>query len=187
MRKISKITAAALLTVTVAGTFTACGEQSAPIAFNSEAAKSEVSKSEVSKSEVSLPTINDIASQMDKQVLSSKKLSAESTCMSIQTLVKSYLATVINKKGGLYSSEDMTVDMDSGEGELTLREYLHSQIPEIKNEGNYATVTIKDGNVDAVTYQENDISITWTASAGWEKAKTPDSPSEGNGVMIILL
>ncbi|MDE7361640.1 MAG: type II secretion system GspH family protein [Oscillospiraceae bacterium] len=102
---------------------------------------------------------------------SSRKRSAESTCQSIQNLAKTYVSQYSAKTGADYAGGDSdTVDMDDGNGKQTMKKYIESQIPELASSSGdtkrAATIYIKDGKVDGVTYQEGSYKSVWTAKSG---------------------
>ena len=96
---------------------------------------------------------------------SARRRSVESTCHSIQNLAKTYTAQYTAKTGGLYDPDvtpPQSVDMDDGEGKVTLSEYIDHQITEIQQSTNKgATIIVIDGNVDQVVYTEGAFSAAW--------------------------
>ena len=116
---------------------------------------------------------------------SSRKRSAESTCQSIQNLAKTFASTVMSKKGEICDSTS-TVDMDE-EGVTTpgtMADYIARQIPELSSTNtksvHYAQITLTNGNVTQVVYQEGAFVASWTDAAGLQDTvKTTDTLPTG--------
>ncbi len=96
---------------------------------------------------------------------SSRKRSAESTCQSIQNLAKTFASTVMSKTGKLCTPV-VKVDMDDGNPEQTMAEYIKKQIPELGGDKK-ALVKINDkGEVSVVEYQEGAFIAHWDMNNG---------------------
>lgn len=116
---------------------------------------------------------------------SSRKRSAESTCQSIQNLAKTFASTVMSKKGELCTATS-TVDMDeegvTGAAIGNMEAYIKRQIPELSSSSSvhYADITLTNGNVTQIVYQEGAFVSSWTASGGLaDTVKTTDTLPTG--------
>lgn len=106
-----------------------------------------------------------------------RKKSAMSTCQSIQGLAKSFAAQYLADTGSTFTgSADEKVDMETGDGEMSLDEYVKKQIPEL-NDGTSSnttrsyTVTVDAGEITKVEYTEGSFTATWDSSSGMSVAK----------------
>ncbi len=120
---------------------------------------------------------------------SSRKRSAESTCQSIQNLAKTYVSQYAAKIGADYTpasgetggtgttagspgaAASGKVDMDDGNGYVTLSEYIANQIGELKTSCSSSTkheakIMVENGKVTGVSYQEGAYKSVWTSASG---------------------
>lgn len=96
---------------------------------------------------------------------SSRKRSAESTCQSMQNLAKTFASTVMSKTGKI-CTPTVKVDMDDGNSEQTMAEYIQKQIPELGGDKK-ALVKVNDkGEVSVVEYQEGAFIAHWDMNNG---------------------
>lgn len=99
-------------------------------------------------------------------VESSRRRSAESTCHSVQSMAKTYCMQYMGKTGNLYDGSD-AVDMDDGDGEVTLEEYIEKQIKEIVgSETKGAKVIVENGNAVQVIYTDGAFTASWNVEEG---------------------
>ncbi len=112
---------------------------------------------------------------------SSRKRSAESACQSIQNIAKAYASQYTAKKGANCTGADTeTVDMDTGDADepYTFKKYIESQIPKVKitDPKHAVNITLKNGKVTAVKYQEGAYVSEWTETTGLKPTgKTGDT------------
>ena len=94
---------------------------------------------------------------------SARKRSVESTCHSIQSLAKTYASQYMAKTGNLYDGAAASVvDMDDGEGEVTMEQYIEKQMPEVVGSSTKgAKIVVIDGQADQVVYTEGSFSAAW--------------------------
>lgn len=92
-----------------------------------------------------------------------RKRSVESTCHSIQNLSKTYASQYLGRVGSLYDTNaSSVVDMDDGEGAVTMQAYIEKQIPEIPGSQNRgAKVVVVDGIIDQVIFTEGAFTAAW--------------------------
>ena len=94
---------------------------------------------------------------------SARKRSVESTCHSIQSLAKTYASQYMAKTGSMYDGAATSVcDMDDGDGEVTMSQYIQKQMPEVVGSATKgATVIVINGQADQVVYTEGAFSASW--------------------------
>ena len=94
---------------------------------------------------------------------SARKRSVESACHSIQNLAKTYASQYMAKTGSLYDgAATSVVDMDDGEGKVTMKQYIEKQMPEIiGSDTKGATIIVIDGQANQVVYTEGSFSSAW--------------------------
>lgn len=118
---------------------------------------------------------------------SSRMRSAESACHSIQSLAKTYASQYMGKTGKLYDgAEDSVVDMDDGEGEVTMKAYIEKQMPEIiGSTSRGAKVIVEDGNAVQVIYTEGSFTASWNVEEGEVIAeKNASYKADFGGIMV---
>lgn len=102
---------------------------------------------------------------------SARKRSAESTCQSIQSAAKSFAASVMSKTGNACTSTT-TCDMDDGNGQQTMAQYIQKQVPEIAatNSTKGAAIVLTNGEVTSVVYTEGAFTALWDSTNGMQGA-----------------
>lgn len=94
---------------------------------------------------------------------SARRRSVESACSSIQNMAKVYATQYLAKAGAFYDPiKGGAVDMDDGEDDATMKDYIERQMPEIIGDSTRGgTVVVINGRVDQVVFTEGNFTASW--------------------------